>query len=63
MSYQKIKDKWERLQDIHCKKFSTPKQSEGEYSQSILMLRQVYEELVEAGEKEGIPVPVMLWGK
>lgn len=62
MSYKQTKDKWDRMQEIHCKQFNTPKPSEGDYEQSILKLKQVYQELVEAGEAEGVSVPIMLWG-
>jgi hypothetical protein len=62
MSYKQTKDKWDRMQEIHCKHFNTPKPSEGDYEQSILKLKQVYQELVEAGEAEGVSVPIMLWG-
>jgi hypothetical protein len=62
MTYNEVKSKWDRMQEAHCKQFNTPRPSEGEYTSSIQMLKNVYQELVEAGEREGIPVPIVLWG-
>lgn len=62
MGYKEIQAKYDRLQEIHTKKFNVPRNSEAEYQESIFLLKKVHQELEEAAKAEGVSIPVVLWG-
>ena len=62
MSYEKAKKSYESYNDIHTKKFNGHV-NEGVYQDSIQLLKNLRKDMEVAGEKEGVPVSVILWPK
>ena len=62
MSYEKAKKSYESYNDIHTKKFNGHV-NEGAYQDSIQLLKNLRKDMEVAGEKEGVPVSVILWPK
>lgn len=62
MNYEKAKSAYDSYFGIHCKKYNGVV-NESSYQGSVQLLKDLRKKVEDAGEKEGIAVPVMLWPK
>jgi hypothetical protein len=61
MSLAELTRKYEMAEKAHHLKLN--QMGEGAYQDSIMVLKDLYRQMKEAGIKEGTPIPVMLWPK
>jgi len=61
MNLAELTKKYERAEKVHHGRIN--QMGEGAYQDSIMVLKDLYKQMEEAGIKEGTPIPVMLWPK